>query len=91
MMEDWAERKPSIVFECENIRKTFEEMRGRGVQFTQEPKEMPWGLFAIFVDGEGNWYGLRGPANTYEAPGCQGQKTPLTKKFSPQKRRRTRE
>jgi lactoylglutathione lyase len=61
MMPDWAERKPSIVFESENIRKTFEEMRDRGVQFTQEPKEMPWGPFAIFLDPDGNWYGLRGP------------------------------
>jgi lactoylglutathione lyase len=60
MMEDWAERKPSIVFECEDIHKTHAEMRDRGVQFAQEPKEMPWGPFAIFVDPEGNWFGLRG-------------------------------
>jgi lactoylglutathione lyase len=59
MMQDWAERKPSVVFECDNIQKTFEEMRDRGVQFTQEPKEMPWGTFAIFLDPEGNWFGLR--------------------------------
>jgi lactoylglutathione lyase len=59
MMEDWAERKPSIVFECENLQKTFEDMRDNGVQFAQEPKAMPWGPFAIFLDGEGNWYGLR--------------------------------
>jgi lactoylglutathione lyase len=36
LMPDWTERKPSIVFESEDIRKTFEEMRDRGVQFTQE-------------------------------------------------------
>jgi lactoylglutathione lyase len=59
MMEDWAERKPSIVFECENIQQTFATMRDRGVKFTQEPKAMPWGPFAIFVDNDGNWYGLR--------------------------------
>ena len=34
-------------------------MAGRGVEFSQEPKEMPWGKFAIFLDPEGNWYGLR--------------------------------
>jgi lactoylglutathione lyase len=49
------------VFESEDIRKTFEEMRDRAVQFTQEPKEMPWGPFAIFLDPDGNWYGLREP------------------------------
>jgi lactoylglutathione lyase len=59
MMEDWAERKPSIVFECENIDQTFAAMRDRGVKFTQEPKAMPWGPFAVFVDNDGNWYGLR--------------------------------
>src|SRR5688500_6177822 len=58
MMPDWAERKPSIVFDCENVQETFEELKARGVQFTQEPKAMPWGPFAIFVDGDGNWYGL---------------------------------
>ena len=59
MMDDWAERKPSIVFECANIEETHKAMAGQGVEFTQEPKEMPWGQFAIFVDPEGNCYGLR--------------------------------
>lgn len=59
MMKDWAERKPSIVFQCKDIRATFEEMSARGVRFTQEPQAMAWGLFAIFNDEDGNWYGLR--------------------------------
>ena len=59
MMEDWAERKPSLVFECEDIAVTHESMAEQGVEFSQEPKEMLWGKFAIFLDPEGNWYGLR--------------------------------
>ena len=59
MMKDWAERKPSVVFACDDIQATYEGMVGRGVEFTQEPKEMPWAWFAIFIDEEGNWYGLR--------------------------------
>jgi uncharacterized DUF497 family protein len=59
MMADWKERKPSIVFECQNLQQTFDEMRQRGVRFTQEPQQMPWGPFAIFEDTEGNWHGLR--------------------------------
>src|SRR5687767_12208340 len=59
MMDDWQERKPSIVFECENVQQTFEELRARGVHFPQEPTAMPWGAFAMFEDTEGNWYGLR--------------------------------
>ena len=60
MMADWAERKPSIVFESENLRDTHKEMSSRGVVFQQEPQDMPWGPFAIFLDIEGNWFGLRG-------------------------------
>src|SRR5882762_7570837 len=41
MMADWAERKPSIVFESENLRETYEEMRTRGVEFKQEPQNLP--------------------------------------------------
>lgn len=59
LMADWAERKPSIVFESENLRQTYEEMRSRGVNFQQEPQNLPWGPFAIFLDPEGNWFGLR--------------------------------
>ena len=59
LMKGWAERKPSIVFECENVRTAFEAMRERGVHFSQEPTAMPWGLLAIFDDGDGNRFGLR--------------------------------
>ena len=59
MMEDWAERKPSLVFECDDIEETHKSMSERGVEFSHKPKELPWGKFAIFLDPEGNWYGLR--------------------------------
>ena len=59
MMPDWAERKPSVVFECENLEHTFEILNSRGVIFTQPPQQMPWGPFAIFSDNEGNLFGLR--------------------------------
>ena len=57
-MEDWAERKPSLVFECDDIAETTSQWQS-GVWVSQEPKELPWGKFAIFLDPEGNWYGLR--------------------------------
>ena len=59
MMQDWAERKPSVVFECDDIQNTYQQMSSRGVTFTQPPEQMPWGPFAIFLDTEGNWFGLR--------------------------------
>ena len=64
MMKDWAERIPYVVFECEDIQRKYEEMTSRGVTFTQEPKEMAWGSFAIFLDTERNWFGLRGSRAT---------------------------
>jgi hypothetical protein len=62
MMENWAERKPSIVFECSDVQTTYDVMKKRGVEFRQPSTPMPWGPFAIFVDPEGNWFGLRGGA-----------------------------
>ncbi len=60
MMKDWRECKSSVVFECADIQKTYEEMSSRGVKFPQEPKAMPWGPFALFQDRDGNEFGLRG-------------------------------
>ena len=59
LVDDWAQRKPSVVFECDDIQATYQQLAGRGVTFTQPPKAMPWGAFAIFLDPEGNWFGLR--------------------------------
>lgn len=59
LMRDWAERKPSVVFECDDVQAQFTAMASRGVVFTQPPQDMPWGPFAIFVDPEGNSFGLR--------------------------------
>jgi catechol 2,3-dioxygenase-like lactoylglutathione lyase family enzyme len=39
---------------CDDVRKTYEELRAKGVEFAGEPKEEPWGTFAIFKDSEGN-------------------------------------
>ena len=61
LMPDWAERKPSIVFECDDIQATFDAMKARGVQFMEEPKTMAWGTYAIFPDSDGNEFLLRGP------------------------------
>jgi catechol 2,3-dioxygenase-like lactoylglutathione lyase family enzyme len=41
-------------FACDDVRKTYEELKGRGVEFAGEPKDEPWGTFVIFKDSEGN-------------------------------------
>jgi predicted enzyme related to lactoylglutathione lyase len=59
MMDDWEQRRPSLVFECDDIERTYQEMARRGVAFPERPREMAWGKFAIFRDPDGNEYGLR--------------------------------
>ncbi len=48
----------NVVLECDDIRATHEELRGRGVEFTEQPSEQPWGLWAQFKDQDGNEFGL---------------------------------
>jgi len=45
-------------FACDNVEKTYEELKGRGVEFTQEPKKEPWGTYSTFKDSEGNSFVL---------------------------------
>lgn len=44
----------NIVFQTDDVRKTYEELKAKGVEFTQEPKTEPWGTSAMFKDSEGN-------------------------------------
>lgn len=41
--------------DCEG---TYEMLRGRGVEFSQEPKARPYGTEAVFQDLYGNRYAL---------------------------------
>ena len=43
-------------FACADVERTYEEMRGRGVEFTQPPKKEDWGTSAIFRDPDGNQF-----------------------------------
>jgi predicted enzyme related to lactoylglutathione lyase len=61
-MPDWAERKPSVVFNADDMERTYAEMTARGVQFSQPPQTLAWGLFAVFEDIDGNSFGLRQPS-----------------------------
>ena len=54
MMPNWKEMKPSIVFLCDDVEKMFEELSMKGVEFTADPKEMDWGIYAKFKDPDGN-------------------------------------
>jgi predicted enzyme related to lactoylglutathione lyase len=50
---------PSITIETEDCRKTFEELKSRGVQFETDVLEFPWGYVALFEDPDGNRLQIR--------------------------------
>ena len=45
-----------LFFQTDNAQKTYEELKGRGVEFTQEPTEQPYGIDAGFRDSSGNHF-----------------------------------
>ena len=45
-----------LFFTTEDCRASFEELSGRGVEFTQEPTEQPYGVDAGFRDPSGNQF-----------------------------------
>ena len=46
------------VFETDDIRTAYEELKSNGVTFLQEPAERPYGIEALFRDDSGNWFSL---------------------------------
>ncbi|QBI54399.1 VOC family protein [Streptomonospora litoralis] len=42
----------------DDCRATYAEYAARGVEFLQEPHEVPYGVEAVFRDPFGNWYSL---------------------------------
>jgi catechol 2,3-dioxygenase-like lactoylglutathione lyase family enzyme len=43
-----------LFFNTDDCRGTYEQLKGRGVEFTQEPTEQPYGIDAGFRDPSGN-------------------------------------
>jgi predicted enzyme related to lactoylglutathione lyase len=44
----------AIFLTTEDCRASYEELKGRGVEFTEEPEERPYGIDAGFRDPSGN-------------------------------------
>ncbi len=47
------------VFETADCQATYEELKGRGVEFVSPPAERPYGIEAQFKDNSGNWFSLK--------------------------------
>lgn len=51
--------KPTgMVLETDDILGTFEKLKSNGVSIIDEPKQQPYGWWGIFVDQDGNSYGV---------------------------------
>lgn len=48
----------SGVLETDDIHRTFEELRAKGVEFAGEPQERPYGIEALLRDDSGNWFSV---------------------------------
>ncbi|MBV9465835.1 MAG: VOC family protein [Solirubrobacterales bacterium] len=58
------------VIETDDIRAAYEELKGKGVTFLQEPAERPYGIEAMFRDDSGNWFSL----NQHQQYGSQADR-----------------
>lgn len=50
-------------FQTADCRKTFEELKAKGVEFVSEPKDQFYGVESVFKDPFGNWFSLTQPKN----------------------------
>lgn len=50
--------KPSILFEVDDVRAAYTELKARGAHFLSEPYEIQTGLAAEFEDPFGNRFGI---------------------------------
>jgi catechol 2,3-dioxygenase-like lactoylglutathione lyase family enzyme len=48
----------SGVFDTNDCRATYAELKAKGVEFMSEPKEQFYGIEATFKDNSGNWFSL---------------------------------
>lgn len=51
------------VFDTADCRKTYEELKAKGVEFLSPPKEELFGIQAVFKDPFGNWFSMTQPKN----------------------------
>jgi catechol 2,3-dioxygenase-like lactoylglutathione lyase family enzyme len=48
----------ACVFQTNDCRSTYAELKARGVKFRSEPEERFYGIEAMFQDDSGNWFSL---------------------------------
>lgn len=61
MFNDWPTMKAAIHLQADDAVATHAELAAKGVPFSQPPRAMAWGVFAVFADPDGNKFTLVGP------------------------------
>ena len=46
------------VFDADDIHKTYDELKARGVEFKGPPSVQSWGTATVMKDNSGNWFSL---------------------------------
>ena len=46
------------VLSTDDCRRDYDELKAKGVRFVSEPKQMPYGIEALFSDDSGNFFSL---------------------------------
>jgi catechol 2,3-dioxygenase-like lactoylglutathione lyase family enzyme len=54
------------VFNTDDCRATYQQLKDKGVQFVSEPAERPYGIEAVFKDNSGNWFSLTQPNEDHQ-------------------------
>jgi lactoylglutathione lyase len=50
-----------VIMEVDNVHGAHDRLKKAGVEFTEPPRDEPWGGWAMFEDSEGNIHGLHSP------------------------------
>jgi lactoylglutathione lyase len=56
--EDPSLPTSNVFFYAEDLQQTYQELRGRGVEFPEPPVEQPFGWWSLFQDSEGTRFAL---------------------------------
>jgi len=56
--KSWIGGFLNITFSTDDVNKTYEQYRARGVEFTAPPTKQEWGSYALFKDLDGNQFCL---------------------------------
>lgn len=56
--EDRVGTFSNVVFATDDVEKSYQELKSRGVEFSEEPKKEPWGTYTKFKDPDGNEFVL---------------------------------